>query len=60
MHWVSSLASAALLVAAQQGPDSRQLRRAAVGGWDVTDTADSDGGRLVELTRDGRTFSLRY
>ena len=60
MHWVSSLASAALLVAAQQEPESRQLRRAVVGGWTVTDTADGDGGRLVELARDGRTFSLRY
>lgn len=51
---------ASLLAGAQQGDDSRLLRRSVVGDWTVTDVAESDGGRIVELGRDGRTFSIRH
>ena len=59
MRWILLVLAAGLLIAAQ-AEDSRVLRRQVVGGWTVTDTADSDGGRLVEMGRDGRTFSIRY
>ena len=55
-----ALAIAGLLSTAQQGDDSRVVRRSVVGGWAVTDIAESDGGRIVELGRDGRTFSIRH
>ena len=60
MGWGLALAMAGLLATAQQTGDSRVLRRNVVGGWTVTDNAESDGGRVVELGRDGRTFSIRH
>ncbi|HEY0326510.1 MAG TPA: hypothetical protein VGC46_11145 [Allosphingosinicella sp.] len=54
------LAAAGLLVAAQPDADQRVVRRSVVDGWTVTDIAESDGGRIVELGRDGRTFSIRH
>lgn len=60
MGWGFALAMASLLATAQQTDDSRILRRSVVGEWTVTDIAESDGGRIVELGRDGRTFSIRH
>jgi len=60
MGWSPFLAAAALLVAAQPGDDQRVVRRSVVAGWTVTEIAESDGGRIVELGRDGRTFSIRH
>jgi len=60
MGWGLALAMAGLLATAQQTGDSRVLRRNVVGGWTVTDIAESDGGRIVELGRDGHPFSIRH
>ena len=60
MIWGIVLASAALLIAAQPDADQRVVRRTVIDGWTVTDIAESDGGRIVELGRDGRTFSIRH
>ena len=60
MGWGFALAMASLLATAQQTDESRILRRSVVGGWTITDIAESDGGRIVELGRDGRIFSIRH
>ena len=59
MRPVLLLAASVLLIGAQD-EDERVLRRSVVGGWTVSDVAPSDGGRLVELSRDGPGFSIRY
>ena len=60
MGWSLALAAAGLLVAAQPDADQRVVRRSVIAGWTVIDIAESDGGRIVELGRDGRTFSIRH
>jgi hypothetical protein len=60
MGWGLVLVAAGVLATAQQQDESRVLRRSVVAGWTVSDIADSDGGRLVQLGRDGRTFSIRH
>lgn len=59
MIWGMVFASAAVLIAAQDA-DQRVVRRTVVDGWTVSIIAESDGGRIVELGRDGRTFSIRH
>ena len=60
MGWGLAFALAGVLIAGQAEADQRIVRRSVVEGWTVTDIAESDGGRIVELGRDGRTFSIRH
>lgn len=55
---IAWVAAAGALVAAQ--PDERRLRQREIAGWLVEDVAESDGGRLVRLSRSAEGARMQF